>query len=736
MKKNLRSHFSIFVSHLLSLSLFLSFLNPALAQTKLLTMDEAMLGFKKELAPEKLKQMTWVKGCDDFSYVETRDKNEILVRASASSKLKMDVVSKDELNVLMRPVPKLKIGPDSLAAFPVIEWQNPSEFTFECRQSLWTYNLTKKTLVLTAGRGYRRGFEHVDSAPVTGYSAYTVKNNLYVLDGITDGVVTADTNINIVNGQSVHREEFGITKGTFWSPKGDKLAFYRMDQTMVEDYPIIDWTTKPAKVKNIKYPMAGQKSHAVTVGVYDTQTGTSVFLLTPKPEEDHYLTNIAWSPDQKHIYIAELNRNQNWMNLNSYNALNGKFEKTLFVESNEKYTEPLHPVLFVKNNPGNFVWQSRRDGWNHLYLYDLNGLLVRQLTSGQWEVTEVLGFDARGENLFFTSTKESPISNNVYSVHLKDGKIKRLTQGEGMHQAFFSESGSYFIDQFTGIHTPLETAVYSTEGKKLRVILNSSDPLKDYQLGQVKLFKLKNSGGPDLYCRMFLPIHFDSAKKYPVIVYQYGGPHVQLINSGWNYGCRDYWFQYMAEQGYVVFTLDPRGSGNRGQEFEQATFRKLGSCEMEDQLSGVKYLKSHSWVDSTRMGLFGWSFGGFMTCSIMTRYPGVFKAAVAGGPVIDWDYYEVMYTERYMDSPQENPKGYTDSNVLNYVDNLQGKLLLIHGTSDPVVVQQHTMMFLKAAIDKKKQVDYFLYPGHEHNVTGKDRVNLYTKVTDYFKENL
>ncbi len=708
---------------------------PALGQNKLLTIEEAMTGFKTTLAPEKLKQLVWVKGSDEYSYVVKRDGKEILERASASTKLQMDVVSKEELNKDLRDQNATKEKLDSLAVFPVIEWQNSTEFTFECRKVLWAYDITKKALRFTAGRSYRKGAEHVDIAPVTGYSAYTVKNNLYVLDGIDGGTVTNDTNVNIVNGQAVHREEFGITKGTFWSPKGDKLAFYRMDQTMVADYPIIDWTTQPAQVKNIKYPMAGQKSHEVTIGVYDTKTGKTIYLMTAKPE-DQYLTNIAWSPDGEHIYVAVLNRNQTWMSLNSYHAATGKFEKNLFVESDEKYTEPLHPVLFVKNDPTHFVWQSRRDGWNHLYLYDLNGLLLRQLTKGEWEVTDVLGFDAKGENLFFTSTAESPLTNNLYSVKLSDGKIKRLTQGDGMHSVILNENGTFFIDQFSNATTPLETSVYTTEGKKLKVILNAADPLKDYLLGAMNIFNIKNDAGQNLYCRMYKPIHFDSTKKYPLIVYQYGGPHIQLINSGWNAGSRDYWFQYMAEQGFVVFTLDPRGSGNRGKEFEQATFRQLGTCEMQDQLAGVKYLKTRSFIDTTRMGLFGWSFGGFMTCSIMTRHPGVFKAAVAGGPVIDWSYYEVMYTERYMDTPETNPKGYADNNILNYVPDLKGKLLVIHGTSDPIVVWQQSMLFLKAAIDKKKQVDYFVFPGHEHNVLGKDRVYLYTKVTDYFMQNL
>jgi dipeptidyl-peptidase-4 len=259
--------------------------------------------------------------------------------------------------------------------------------------------------------------------------------------------------------------------------------------------------------------------------------------------------------------------------------------------------------------------------------------------------------------------------------------------------------------------------------------------MKDYKLGKLSIFKLKSEVGDDLYCRMIKPVDFDSTKKYPVLVYLYNGPGVQLINNTWN-GAGDMWLQYMAEHGFVVFTIDGRGSDNRGLAFEQATFRHLGQVEMKDQMVGVNYLKSLKYVDDSRMGLMGWSYGGFMTTSIMTTYPDVFKVAVAGGPVIDWSYYEVMYTERYMDTPKENPDGYKETSLLDKVDKLKGKLMLIHGTQDNVVVWQHSLMFLKTAVDKGKQIDYFVYPGHEHNVIGKDRVHLFDKISEYFISNI
>ncbi|MES2592900.1 MAG: DPP IV N-terminal domain-containing protein [Bacteroidota bacterium] len=703
-----------------------------IAQTKLLTMEEAIIKQKTTLAPAKLKQLQWVKGTNSFSYVETNDSTDVLQIGNAES-AKPAIKSALMLKELNGALGKSNLK--YLKQFPQIQWRNSNQFTFEAEKKLLAYDLKTKAITVESTRNFGEDAENMDVADKTNYVAFTIKNNLYVYDGKENLIVTNDADENIVNGKSVHREEFGIVKGTFWSPNGSLLAFYRMDQTMVTDYPIIDWTVRPAKNNNIKYPMAGDTSHQVTVGVYNVSTGKTVFLKTGTPK-DQYLTNIAWSPNEQSIYIAVLNRDQNQLKLNSYSAVTGLFEKTLFEEKDEQYVQPTHPLVFVPKHSDQFIWQSARDGYNHLYLYDINGKLIKQLTKGNWVVTDLTGFDEKGTTAFYLSTAERPITRNFYSVDLKKGGITKITSGDGTHSApLLNNKGSFVIDNFQSTIVPREIAVYNTKGKKIQIVKQAANPLQDYKLGQMNIFQLKSGSGVDLYCRMFKPVDFDSTKKYPAIVYLYGGPNVQLVNNTWN-GGGDLWFQHMAEKGYVVFTLDSRGSDNRGQDFEQATFQKLGTVEMEDQLVGINYLKNLKYVDASRMGLMGWSYGGFMTTSIMTRYPDLFKAAVAGGPVIDWSYYEIMYTERYMDTPQMNPKGYEESNVLKYVDNLKGKLMLIHGTADNVVVWQHSLMFLKACVDKGKQVDYFVYPGHEHNVLGKDRVHLFNKITDYFMQNL
>lgn len=698
----------------------------SLAQNKLLTIQEAVLKGRTTLAPKRLQGLSFVKNSNQFSFI---DNNTIKLGDQQSGKIK-ELLSLKELNAQLKSSTK-----DTLAALTSITWKNGNQFYFTNKKGELLYTIDKKTISESDKHAEPTELESYEKETITGAYTYCKDFNLFVSKNGKDTQVTTDGSINIVyTGKNVHQNEFGITKGTFWSPKGNYLAFYRMDQTDVTDYPIIDWTTHPAKNKNIKYPMAGNQSHYVTLGIYNVNSNSTVYIKTGN-EKEQYLTNVSWSPDEKHVYIAILNRAQNHMKLNEYDVATGNFVHTLFEEKNEKYVEPLHSMLFLKNNSNQFVWQSRRDGYNHFYLYNSNGTLVKQLTKGKWEVKQENGFDAKGDRLFFHANEQSPINQDFYSVNIKTAEIKRLTYGNGFHTCMLDEKGNYFIDNFTNVTTPREYNIIHTVSKKAKNIFKAENPVKDYKLGTWNLFTLKNNEGTDLYARIVKPVDFDSTKKYPVIVYLYNGPHSQLVTNTWMAGS-ELWYQYMAQKGFIVFTLDGRGTDNRGADFSQATHRQLGTKEMEDQLKGVEYLKTLSYVDASRIGVHGWSFGGFMTTSLMTRTPDVFKVGVAGGPVIDWTYYEIMYTERYMDSPQENKEGYDKNNLLNYVDKLKGKLLMIHGAQDPVVVLQHSVLYQKKAVDKGIQLDYYLYPGHEHNVLGKDRAHLMEKITNYFIENL
>ena len=558
-----------------------------------------------------------------------------------------------------------------------------------------------------------------------------------------DGKLVAEGDgYNIVLGESVHRNEFGIDGGLFWSPKESKLAFYRMDQSMVVDYPLVNTKAREAEPKPIKYPMAGMKSHEVTVGVWDTKTEKLVYLNTRKDttvhEREMYLTNIAWSPDEKYVFIAKVNREQNHMWLEQYDAVNGQLVKVLFEEENTRYVEPCEPMIFTPKGD-QFLWFSMRDGYKHLYLYNLDGTLVKQVTKGEYEVEGFIQFDKKGENVFIYANKDNLAGCDAYRVNLKNGTMWRLTHG-GTHSVVLNEDGSCMVNVYSSVEVPAyaeyATLKYKKGGDVLsvgRTLYMAENPLKDYAMPGIKLGTIKAADGKtDLYYRLITPPNMEPSKKYPTLVYVYGGPHSQLVTDSW-LGGGNLYFLFLAQQGYVVYTLDNRGTDNRGFEFESCTHRHLGEIEMADQMEGVKFLKSLPYVDQDRMGVEGWSFGGFMTITMKLAHPEVFKVGCAGGPVIDWKWYEIMYGERYMDMPQENPEGYENNCLLNKAKDLEGRLLVIHGAEDNTVVWQHSLEFIERCINNLKQVDYFVYPHHEHNVRGRERNHLYKKMFDYYE---
>ena len=569
-------------------------------------------------------------------------------------------------------------------------------------------------------------------------TAYVEDHQLCVADGQgRKHQLTTDGSREIVYGQSVHRNEFGIHKGTFWSPDGLRLAFYRMDQSMVTDYPQVDIFPRSATYEPDKYPMAGMTSHEVTVGVYDLKTDKTVYLQA-NPEAV-YFTNIAWSPDSKYIFMQELNRQQNDCQLYCYDAVTGKRLYRLCRETSDKYVEPLHPIEFLPWDSNLFILQSQKDGYNHLYLYSIKGECIKQLTSGPWVVMELIGFNAKQKSVIIAANKEHPLHRRLYSVSVADGSMRQLETTDGRHFAQLSPSGNYLVDSYS---TPTRPRVIDVikisnrQSSQATHLLEADDPWNGYQQPIFECGSIKAADGvTDLYYRMVKPADFDPQKKYPTVVYVYGGPHAHNIEASWHYGSRP-WETYMAQKGYIIFILDNRGSENRGLAFEQATFHQLGQVEMQDQMCGVEYLRSLTYVDMSRLGVHGWSFGGFMTISLMTNYPDVFKVGVAGGPVIDWKWYEVMYGERYMGTPESNPEGYAKTSLIDKAKNLKGKLQIITGYNDQTVVPQHCLSFLDACIKAGTQPDFFAYPGEEHNMRGHASVHLHERITQYFEDYL
>ena len=567
-------------------------------------------------------------------------------------------------------------------------------------------------------------------------SAYVKDNQLWITnaEGKTKQLTT-DGSREIVYGQAVHRNEFGIEEGIFWAPDGNRFAFYRMDQSMVTDYPQVNTFERVATYEPDKYPMLGMTSHKVTVGIYDCTNGNIQYLKAGDPT-NRYFTNIAWSPDSKTVYMFELNRLQNDCQLVSYDATSGNKLKELYREKSDKYVEPMHPIVFLPWDSKQFVMQSQKDGYNHLYIYNIGTGAILQLTKGNFVVEDFCGFNTKNKSVIIATNEANPIQRNIYTVDVKSGKRKALDNSRGCHNASPSKSGQWIVDMYSEPDVPRNYDLVATANAKSLRLLTSKDPWEGYQQPIFESGSIKAADGTtDLYWRMVKPADFDASKKYPTVVYVYGGPHAHNVEASWHWYSRS-WETYMAQKGYIVFILDNRGSENRGLEFEQATWHKLGKVEMLDQMKGVDYLKSLPYVDANRLGVHGWSYGGYMTISLMTNYPDVFKVGVAGGPVIDWKWYEVMYGERYMGTPDTNKEGIEACSLIPMAKNLKGKLQIIIGMNDPTVVPQHALSFIDACTEAGTQPDFFVYPGEGHNMMGHKSVHLHERITQYFEDYL
>jgi len=573
-------------------------------------------------------------------------------------------------------------------------------------------------------------------------STFEGDNGYFVVKGSERVLLCPDTGEHIVFGQPVHRSEWNINEGWYFSPNQNFIAFYRMDESMVADYPLLqtssgDSSAVIAYIKNIKYPMAGEKSHQVKVGIFDVKQSflqhqpVYRYILTDLADGE-FLTNVTFSPDEKYLYITHLNREQNHSKLIRYDVATGKKLNVLIEETDSRFVEPQTRMIFLKD--GRFIWQSDRDGWNHFYLYQFDGTLVKQITKGNWEVLQDFGLDEKEQTLFFMTNKDMPVDNYLYSVNIISGELKKLTPASGTHTIVLSQDKKYFFDYFSNLHVPLQIFAGTTDGKSYKKIHESKNPYGNYELGTDTIFSLKNINGDDLFCEMILPPHFDANKKYPCLVYVYGGPHSQLVTNRFMTG--GVFLNYMAQKGYVIFVMDNRGTNNRGADFEKCIHRQLGVCESEDQMVGINYLRSLPYVDSDRMGIDGWSFGGFMTLTMITEHPDVFRSASCGGPVVNWKWYEIMYGERYMDMPQENPEGYAKANIIPKIKNLKCPLLVMHGQQDNTVLQQHSLELLHQSVLDDVQINYFPYTTHEHNVLGFDRVQMWHKIEQFHDQYL
>jgi dipeptidyl-peptidase-4 len=683
------------------------------SQNKSLTVEDAVMGYYNGLYPENITGLQWVPGTELYSAINSN----ILYVFDNTGKIKKKLTLAEIKTTLKNP---------ELSYMPRLTWESPTEIHLTLKDKLYILDPFKNELKKFITLPDR--FENIDFHFNSESIAYTQENDLFIWRDGQETRVTKNNEHN-TSGQAIARYEFGISKGTFWSPSGEFLAFYEKNEENVTEYPLLDYSSTPASSHPIKYPMAGQLSEHGRVGIVDSETGETAYL-QQMGEDDSYVTNIAWSPDNQFIYLAHLNREQTSMALNKYNR-KGDFLKTIYQEFDEEYVEPENPPYFIPNGKGEFIWITEKNGFSNLVLMNDDGI-IRELTNLTYEITDFIGFNSEGTKAFFHATGENPTENHGYAVELETGTVTQLTSGNGTHTISVSESGKFYIDNYSSTTIPGNTTLYHTTKSKSWEILSAENPLSEYSIGTTEIFSKKTSDGTELWCRMIKPSHFDETKKYPVLFYVYNGPHVQLVTDSW-LGGASLWMHSLAEEGYIIFTVDGRGSSHRGIDFEQTVHENMGTIEVQDQAEMAEWLKTLPYTDNDRFAVHGWSYGGFMTTSLMLKKPGLFKVGVAGGPVIDWRLYEIMYTERYMDTPETNPEGYAEADLKTHVANLEGKLMLIHGASDDVVVMQHSMEFLTKCIEEGKEIEFFPYPGHAHNVRGKDRVHLMTKVLNYIK---
>ena len=676
--------------------------------------------------PARLSHLSWIPKTPRITYME----DQALVSLDVRTQRKKSLLTRQALQAAF---PKWSLQIDRM---PELHWVDSARFWFRhgihvlgydirAQEGRYYFSLGDKAQDLDVHRGSMN-------------AAFTQDRDLMVYDHNKRAVIPVATSNQegIIYGQAVHRYEFGIKKGTYFSPSGKQLAYYRKDERMVSRYPLLDISTRPARIRTIRYPMSGQTSHRVRVEIYRFEDQATTTLQVPG-SSDQYLTNLAWGPQGQFIYVAVLNRDQNHLRLEQYNARTGRRTKILFEERDDAYVEPEHPVYFIPGRDDEFLWLSERDGFQHIYRYDTTGNLLDQLTRGSWKVLSILGFSEAGQEVVFQATRTSPLDDQPFRVDIEGGRPKRLCEEQGVYEPMLSSDGRFLLNRFSNPNIPYKIDAWEVASRsKLTTIHDAPNPLADYRLGATRLIELQAAdASTTLYGRLILPPDFDAAHSYPALVYVYGGPHYQMVRRSWLYGSW-LWHQYMAQRGYVVFSLDNRGSLNRGLDFEQVTYRQLGTVERADQMKGLKYLNDLAYVDDTRIGVHGWSFGGFMTASLLCHHPGAFAVGVAGGAVIDWKFYEVMYGERYMDQPGENPEGYAQSSLLNHIEQLEDPLLLIHGMADDVVLPQHGLAFIDRAEAEDIAVDYMPYPGQGHHWGGIPRLHLYRKITGYLDQHL
>lgn len=611
------------------------------------------------------------------------------------------------------------------------------------RENYYVYDRTTKTLnPVTKGEKQM----HATFSPDGSKVGFVRGNNIFIKDlasGKETQVTTDGNQNNIINGATdwVHEEEFAFSVAYFWSPDSKKIAFYKFDESKVKEFSFDEFNNKlyPTQYR-FKYPKAGEVNSIVTIHVYDLASA-SARLMDIGKETDQYIPRVKWTMDANTLSIVRMNRHQNKLDIMFANASTGE-TKTIYSETTDTYID-IHEgegdYVYFTGDKKNFIIMNESDGFNHLYLYDISGKLVNQITKGNWDVVNFKGIDEKTKTIFYTASETTATERDIYSIQMNGSGKKKISNEKGTHIPEFSNGMKYYINSFSSTNAPSSIAIYNAEGKQIRILENNGALIKkmqEFNLSKKELFMFKTTEGTELNAWMVKPPNFDPSKKYPVFLTFYGGPGRNMVNNSFD-GAGYFWHQMLAQKGYIVMCVDNRGTGYRGVSFKKCTYKQLGKLEVADQIETAKYLGTLPYVDKTRIGTFGWSFGGYLSSLCITKGADYFKMAIAVAPVTNWRYYDNIYTERFMSLPQENASGYDDNSPINYVNKLKGKYLLIHGSGDDNVHYQNSMEMITALVNANKQFDLFIYPDKNHGISGGNtRLHLYTKMTNFILDNL
>lgn len=611
------------------------------------------------------------------------------------------------------------------------------------RENYYVYDRTTKTLnPVTKGEKQM----HATFSPDGSKVGFVRGNNIFIKDlasGKETQVTTDGNQNNIINGATdwVHEEEFAFSVAYFWSPDSKKIAYYKFDESKVKEFSFDEFNNKlyPTQYR-FKYPKAGEDNSIVTIHVYDLASASAKLMDIGK-ETDQYIPRVKWTMDANTLSIVRMNRHQNKLDIMFANATTGE-TKTIYSETTDTYID-IHEgegdYVYFTEDKKSFIIMNESDGFNHLYLYDMNGKLVNQITKGNWDVVNFKGIDEKTKTIFYTASETTATERDIYSIQMNGSGKKKISIEKGTHNPEFSNGMKNYINTFSSANSPSSIAIYNAKGKQIRILENNealTKKMQEFNLSKKELFMFKTTEGIELNAWMVKPPNFDPSKKYPVFLTFYGGPGRNMVNNSFD-GAGYFWHQMLAQKGYIVMCVDNRGTGYRGVAFKKCTYKQLGKLEVADQIETAKYLGTLPYVDKTRIGTFGWSFGGYLSSLCITKGADYFKMAIAVAPVTNWRYYDNIYTERFMSLPQENASGYDDNSPINYVNKLKGKYLLIHGSGDDNVHYQNSMEMVTALVNANKQFDLFIYPDKNHGISGGNtRLHLYTKMTNFILDNL